>query len=300
MERKRWQQLEADIGAGRGGESKKGRRLTVVKERVGPTCETPREAATALVDSTNRGRRLNTFLAAALHGLIPLALELRRDGNPPKRAVRADVNGEIIGARTVIAVVGSQAMNARHLWSNIFVITGGIGMVVGAIDPMEGSLLILPASGLLAIGAYLGQAERRVIAYKVSAFVLTASGVAALWGLSAVGGFGGSSGHSMWWGLLILPYLIGWNMGIWGPGTPRWLLWLGIAVGLWYQVMAGLILKGKGLGEWGLGVVIATIGIVTLAGCIYRLTRQKKKGASYEHAIPANQERGLPAQGCRR
>lgn len=167
-------------------------------------------------------------------------------------------------------------MNARSLWSNILVIAGGIGMVVGAIDPLEGSLLILPGSGLLALGTYLGQADRKTFVYKVWAFVLIAIGVGALWGLSAVGGIGGSSGHSMWWGLLILPYLIGWNMGMWGPGAPRWLLWLGIGVGLWYQALAGLILKGKGLGAWESVVVIATIGIVALAGCIYRLMKQMK------------------------
>jgi hypothetical protein len=166
-------------------------------------------------------------------------------------------------------------MNARSLWSNILVIAGGIGMVVGAIDPMEGSLLILPGSGLLALGTYLGQAERRVIVYKVSAFVLVLIGVGALWGLSFVGGIGGTSGHSMWWGLLILPYLVGWNMGIWGPGSPRWLLWLGIADGLCYQALAVTILKRGGLGDWGLVVILAAIGIVALAGCIYRLWRMK-------------------------
>ena len=75
-------------------------------------------------------------------------------------------------------------MNARNLWSNILIVAGGIGMVVGAIDPMEGSLLILPGSGLLRLGTYLGQAERRMLVYKVWAFFLIAIGVGALWGLS--------------------------------------------------------------------------------------------------------------------
>ncbi len=162
-------------------------------------------------------------------------------------------------------------MKTRNLWSKNLIVAGGIGLVVGAIDPLEGSLLILPGSGLLALGTYLGQFELKMLVHKVWAFVLIAVGVGALWGLSAVGGIGGSSGHSMWWGLLILPYLIGWNMAVWGPGAPRWLLWLGIGVGLWYQALAGLILMGQGLGAWGFVLVIATIGIVALAGCIYRL-----------------------------
>ena len=35
-------------------------------------------------------------------------------------------------------------MNNRKLWSKILTIVGGIAMVIGAIDPLEGSLLILP------------------------------------------------------------------------------------------------------------------------------------------------------------
>jgi hypothetical protein len=42
------------------------------------------------------------------------------------------------------------------------------------------------------------------------------------------------------WGVLILPYPIGWSMGIWGPGSPRWLSALSIAVGLWYQAILAI------------------------------------------------------------
>lgn len=172
-------------------------------------------------------------------------------------------------------------MKSQHLWSNILIIAGGIGMVVGAIDPMEGSLLILPGSGLLALGTYLRQAERRVITYTVSAFVLVLIGVSVLWFLPAIRHFGGSVGLWRCWELLaFLPYLVGWNMGIWGPGSPRWLLWLGIADGLWYQAMVGLILKRGGSGNWGLAVIIATIGIVALAGCIYRLNQMKARDSN--------------------
>ena len=129
-------------------------------------------------------------------------------------------------------------MNERNLWSNILVIAGSLGMLVGAIDPLEGSLLILPGSALWALGTYLGQAERRLIVNRVWAFVLIAIGVGAMWGRSAVGGIGGTSGRSMWWGLLILPYLVGWLMAICGPGNPRWFSLLGIAVGLWYLALA--------------------------------------------------------------
>ena len=87
-------------------------------------------------------------------------------------------------------------------------------MLIGAIDPLEGSIAILPGVGLVAIGALLGPS--RHLRLLVRAFVLVATGVGVLWGLSLMGGIGGSSGHSIWWGLLLLPYPIGWIMGLWG------------------------------------------------------------------------------------
>jgi hypothetical protein len=160
-------------------------------------------------------------------------------------------------------------MKTRELWSKILTVVGGIAMLVGGLDPMEGSLLILPGSGLLALGAYLGQAERRVIAYRVWAFILVVMGVAALWGLSAVGGFGGTSGRSMWWGMLIVPALIGWSMGLWGPGSPRWLPLVGIAAGAWYLILT--FMAGGAL-----GVACASLGVLTIGGCLYRLSRPMK------------------------
>jgi hypothetical protein len=75
-------------------------------------------------------------------------------------------------------------MNARSIWSRILVIVGSIAMLVGAHDPMEGAVVILPGSGLVALGAFLGHSERRLIAYRVGVFVLILIGVGAMWGLS--------------------------------------------------------------------------------------------------------------------
>jgi hypothetical protein len=170
------------------------------------------------------------------------------------------------------------ATDSRNGWSRVLVIVGSIAMLVGAVDPMEGSVVILPGSGLVALGAFLGHSERRLIAYRVGVFILIVIGVGAMWGLSTVGGFGGRSGRSMWWGVLILPYLIGWSMGIWGPGSPRWLLLLGIVVGLWYLTILAMVLRSSG-GHHGAmsalpGIVIGTIGVLTIAGCISRLTKR--------------------------
>jgi len=168
-------------------------------------------------------------------------------------------------------------MDARGLWSRILIIVGSIAMLVGALDPMEGSLVILPGSGLVAFGTFLGQSERRFIAYRVWVFLLIAIGVGAMWGLSSVGGFGGNSGRSMWWGLLILPYLIGWSMGIWGPGSPRWLLALGIVVGLLYLTFLPIVMFFEHRSHRNpvayniIGiVVISALGLLTIIGCICR------------------------------
>jgi len=105
-------------------------------------------------------------------------------------------------------------MNGAARWSRILVIVGLVAMLIGAIDPLEGSLLILPGTGMVALGALLGNSRHRILLYW--SFVLAAAGVSALWGLSTLGGFGGSSGRSKWWALAILPYPVGWIMGLLG------------------------------------------------------------------------------------
>ena len=107
-------------------------------------------------------------------------------------------------------------MNSRMLWSRILRVVGGIAMLLGTLDPLEGSLLILPGSGLVALGMYLGGKDRRTVLYWTSVFILIAVGVGAMFALSAVGGIGGKSGHSMWWGISILPYPVGWLMALLG------------------------------------------------------------------------------------
>jgi len=89
-------------------------------------------------------------------------------------------------------------------------------MLMGTLDPLEGSLPILPGSGLVALSMYLAGKDSRTILYWVWAFILIAVGVGAMFALSTVGGIGGRSGHSMWWGILILPYPAGWLMALAG------------------------------------------------------------------------------------
>lgn len=160
-------------------------------------------------------------------------------------------------------------MSTQKRWPRVLTGVGSVAVLIGAIDPLEGSVLILLGSGLVALGTYFSRSERRLITYRVWAFILVALGVGSLWGLSMVGGVGGNSGVSAWWAVLLLPYPIGWLMGICGPGTPRWTLWLGIGVGLWYLSLLAIALKvGRYLSA---NMFIAAVGLLAIGGCIYRL-----------------------------
>ena len=91
-------------------------------------------------------------------------------------------------------------------------VTGIIMLVIGAIDPLEGSILIMIGSLLLAWSAY----KRRDSQWKffMITFLLITIGVGFLFFFSWLGGFGGNSALSWWWALLILPYPIGWLMEV--------------------------------------------------------------------------------------
>ena len=99
-------------------------------------------------------------------------------------------------------------------WPRRLLFVGLAALILGTADPLEGSLIILAAAALLAGAAFAGHlAARRQLAW---ALALVALGVGTLWGLSAVGGFGGQSGRSNWWALLLLPYPIGWLLALSG------------------------------------------------------------------------------------
>ncbi len=105
-------------------------------------------------------------------------------------------------------------MNGRTRWSIGLGIAGLVAMLAGTLDPLEGSIVILPGSGLIALGAYLGESRYRMLL--LWAFVLIAAGVGAMVVFTAMGGIGGNSGHSLWWGLFILPYTVGWIISLVG------------------------------------------------------------------------------------
>jgi hypothetical protein len=98
--------------------------------------------------------------------------------------------------------------------SRTLVITGLVLMLAGALDPLEGSVVILAGSALAAAGAFFVKSRRYRL--QVTAFVLIAIGVAALFGLSALGGVGGNTGRSIWWLTICVSYPVGWVIGLVG------------------------------------------------------------------------------------
>ena len=56
-------------------------------------------------------------------------------------------------------------MNSRMLLSRILKVVGCVAMMLGTADPLEGSVLILPGSGLVALGMFLGGKDRRTILF---------------------------------------------------------------------------------------------------------------------------------------
>jgi len=57
-------------------------------------------------------------------------------------------------------------MKGATRWSRILVIVGLVAMLIGAIDPLEGSLVILPGTGMVALGALLGNSRHRKLLYR--------------------------------------------------------------------------------------------------------------------------------------
>jgi multisubunit Na+/H+ antiporter MnhB subunit len=103
-------------------------------------------------------------------------------------------------------------METQYKMNRYFYISGVVLLLAGAIDPLEGSILIAIGSLLLALATYRkGDAQWKF--FQVT-FIMITVGVIAMFYLSSLGGFGGNSSLSWWWGLLILPYPAGWLMDV--------------------------------------------------------------------------------------
>lgn len=166
---------------------------------------------------------------------------------------------------------------------------GCLAMLLGGIDPLEGSPVVLAGSGLFALAAYLGRVEWPVLRGRVVIFLLVAVGVAALWGLTAWGGIGGKSGRPMGWAWLVLPYPLGWAGSFWSRGAPRWYTQLGLVSGLWYMAICYLgVTRPLPRGAFTHSAVIAlgVLGLLTAAGCAWRLWRTRNAAPALSASPP--------------
>lgn len=104
-------------------------------------------------------------------------------------------------------------MHARR-WPRALLWAGTGALVVGAIDPLEGSLVLVAGAGAATLAAHLAHLRaRRRLDWGLA---LAALGVAVLWAMSAVGGVGSSTGRTYWWLLLLAPYPAGWLLSLSG------------------------------------------------------------------------------------
>jgi hypothetical protein len=101
-------------------------------------------------------------------------------------------------------------MKEKAKWTRVIYIIGVIALIVGAVDPIEGSVVIIVGSALLALSAYV-TSDRHSKIFTAS-LIMIVVGVAFMFYFSSLGGFGGTSKLSWWLGLLILPFPIGWLM----------------------------------------------------------------------------------------
>ena len=99
-------------------------------------------------------------------------------------------------------------------WSRPLAVIGLLALLLGILDPLEGSVVILIGAAVVVVAALLRHSRHGRLV--VAAFFLVLTGVAAVWALSALGGIGGQTGRSLWWGLLFLPYPLGWILSLVG------------------------------------------------------------------------------------
>lgn len=86
--------------------------------------------------------------------------------------------------------------------------TGVTAILFGAIDPLEGSILIAAGATILsAVSLFTYDRHKTIFTVSTVGILI---GVALMWFLSSLGGFGGNSGRPMWYGLFLIPYPLGW------------------------------------------------------------------------------------------
>jgi len=103
-------------------------------------------------------------------------------------------------------------MKEKIKWIRIIYIIGVVALIIGILDPLEGSVVIAAGSALVALSTYITRDRHWKIFFIL--LIMIVVGVFFLLYFSSHGGFGGESTLSWWWGTLILSYPIGWLISI--------------------------------------------------------------------------------------
>ena len=101
----------------------------------------------------------------------------------------------------------SIVMKTKTNWKKLLFLIGMIAMIAGVLDPLEGSMAIGAGIVLVTVMAFLMKDVFRK--QLLICGILILAGIAAMFYISSLGGLGENA--LPWkWGLLILPYPIGW------------------------------------------------------------------------------------------
>lgn len=104
-------------------------------------------------------------------------------------------------------------MQRKMNWNKILFRAGVIAHLLGAVDPLEGSVIILSGAFLVFITSWL-QHDRFRKFFLIS-FILISAGVFLIFLFSWLGGFGGDDSILPWaLTLTILPYPAGWLLNL--------------------------------------------------------------------------------------
>lgn len=174
-------------------------------------------------------------------------------------------------------------MTTREKWDQALAIPGGLAVLIGGIDPLEGGVVVISGTALLAGAAFVARSDLGVQRARATNFALAAFGFGAIAMLSRDGGVGGSTGRSLYWVLLGLPLVAGWSLSFWGRGSLRWMNWLGLLAGSWYLALPLLVLTAARRNPnvlWPAVAALAACGAMTVAGCGWRLRQPRPIAAN--------------------
>lgn len=102
-------------------------------------------------------------------------------------------------------------MKKKPTFLKVLFTIGVVALIIGALDPLEGSVVIAAGSIIMASSAFLRRDRYRKLFMTFSILIIV--GVFLLFFFSSLGGFG-KGALSWWWGILVLPYPLGWLASI--------------------------------------------------------------------------------------